>query len=120
MDPSFEAFSKVVNKHVLGEPERFKELKERLAMCEYATSKSGAAALGFLMAMEEKENAPNVYDQVLYEVESDHKDSMVRTDAIFGLICDWLDKVFDEEGYEEDDYARKIITGRFSPYMVRK
>lgn len=72
------------------------------------------------MAMEEKENAPNIYDQVLHEVESHGKDSLTRTDVIFGLICDWLDKVFDEEGYEEDDYARKVITGRFSPYMVRK
>lgn len=117
MDPSFEAFSKVVNKHVLGEPERFKELKERMAMCEYATSKSGAAALGFLMAMEEKENAPNVYDQVLYEVENDGEDSMARTDAIFAAIYKWLDAVFEEEDYGEDDFTRKLLSGRFNQYM---
>jgi hypothetical protein len=117
MDSSFNAFSKVVNKHVLGSQERFNELKERLAVCEHATSKAGAAALGYLMAMEEKENAPNVYDQVLYEVESDHKDSLARTDAIFTAIYKWLDAILEEEDYEKDDYTRKLFSGRFNQYM---
>jgi len=95
MDSSFNAFSKVVTKHVLGSQERFNELKERMEMCEYATSKAGAAALGYLIAMEEKENAPNIYDQVLYEVENDGKDSMARTDAIFTAIYKWLDAILD-------------------------
>ena len=117
MDSSFNAFSKVVTKHVLGSQERFNELKDRLAMCEHATSKAGAAALGYLMAMEEKENAPNVYDLVLYEVESNGKDSMTRTDAIFAAIYEWLDAAFEEEDYEKDDYVRKVLLGKFSQYM---
>jgi len=117
MDSSFNAFSKVVTKHVLGSQERFNELKERMEMCEYATSKAGAAALGYLMAMEEKENAPNIYDQVLYEVENDGKDSMARTDAIFTAIYKWLDAILDEEDYDQDDYIRKLFSGRFNQYM---
>jgi hypothetical protein len=117
MDSSFNAFSKVVTKHVLGSQERFNELKERMEMCEYATSKAGAAALGYLIAMEEKENAPNIYDQVLYEVENDGKDSMARTDAIFAAIYKWLDAILDEEDYDQDDYTRKLLSGRFNQYM---
>ena len=86
-------------------------------MCEYATSKAGAAALGYLMAMEEKENAPNIYDQVLYEVENYGEDSMARTDAIFTAIYKWLDAIFDEEDYDQDDYTRKLLSGRFNQYM---
>jgi regulator of sigma D len=117
MDSSFNAFSKVVTKHVLGSQERFNELKERMEMCEHATSKAGAAALGYLIAMEEKENAPNIYDQVLYEVENDGKDSMARTDAIFTAIYKWLDAILDEEDYDQDDYIRKLLSGRFNQYM---
>ena len=51
MDKSFSQFSKVVNKHVLGNQDEFVRLKDKLEMCEHATSKSGAAALGYLMAM---------------------------------------------------------------------
>ena len=86
-------------------------------MCEHATSKAGAAALGYLIAMEEKEKAPNIYDKVLYEVENDGKDSMARTDAIFTAIYKWLDAILEEEEYDKDDYTRKLFSGRFNQYM---
>ena len=79
--PTFNEFSRVVTKHVLGGQERFNELKQRLEMCEHATSKSGAAALGYLIAMEEKESR-NIYDVVLEQVEDNGEDSCIRTEEI--------------------------------------
>jgi hypothetical protein len=117
MDSSFNAFSKVVTKYVLGSQERFNELKGRMEMCEHATSKAGAAALGYLIAMEEKNDGKNtIYDLVLEQVEDD-VDSLSRTDAIFTVIYKWLDKALAEEGYEDDAYLREFIVTKFSPYM---
>jgi len=117
VDSSFNAFSRVVTKHVLGSQEQFNELKERLAMCEHATSKTGAAALGYLIAMEEKENTPNIYDQVLYEVENYGGDSMARTDAIFAAIYKWLNPIFERQGFNEESDAREILADAFHQYM---
>jgi hypothetical protein len=118
MEPSFNKFSKVVTKYVLGSQERFNELKDRMEMCEHATSKAGAAALGYLIAMEEKEaESRNIYDVVLEQVEDDG-DSTCRTDAIFGVIHKWLDKVLAEEGYStHDDGVRSELHKAFGPYM---
>jgi hypothetical protein len=115
---TFNEFSRVVTKHVLGGQERFNELKQRLEMCEHANSKAGAAALGYLIAMEEKnDNKNTIYDLVLEQVEDDGIDSMCRTDAIFSVIYKWLDKALAEEGYEGDAYLRAFITTKFEPYM---
>jgi hypothetical protein len=118
MEPSFNEFSKVVTKYVLGSQERFNELEERMEMCEHATSKAGAAALGYLIAMEEKEGeSRNIYDVVLEQVEDDG-DSMCRTDAIFSVIHKWLDKALAEEGYStHDDGVRSELHKAFGPYM---
>jgi hypothetical protein len=120
MEPSFNEFSKVVTKYVLGSQERFNELKERMEMCEYATSKAGAAALGYLIAMEEKEGeSRNIYDLVLEQVENDGKDSMIRTEAIFLAIYKWLDGKLEGEGYpDHDDGVRSVLHEAFDIYMV--
>jgi hypothetical protein len=113
---TFNEFSRVVTKHVLGGQERFNELKQRLEMCEHANSKAGAAALGYLIAMEEKNDGKNtIYDLVLEQVEDD-VDSLSRTDAIFTVIYKWLDKALAEEGYEDDAYLREFIATKFEPY----
>ena len=118
MDSSFNAFSKVVTKYVLGSQERFNELKGRMEMCEHATSKAGAAALGYLIAMEEKNDGKNtIYDLVLEQVEDD-VDSLSRTDAIFTAIYKWLDKKFEGEGYpDHDGGCRSVLHEAFDPYM---
>ena len=120
MDSSFNAFSRVVTKYVLGSQERFNELKERMEMCEHATSKAGAAALGYLIAMEEKEKeSRNIYDVVLEQVENDREDSCIRTEAIFAAIYKWLDGKLEGEGYS-DDYgsSRSVLHEAFDIYMV--
>lgn len=120
MEPSFNEFSKVVTKYVLGSQERFNELKERMEMCEHATSKAGAAALGYLIAMEEKEKeSRNIYDVVLEQVENNGENSCIRTDAIFAAIYKWLDKKFDGEGYpDHDGGVRSVLHEAFDIYMV--
>jgi hypothetical protein len=120
MEPSFNEFSKVVTKYVLGSQERFNELKERMEMCEHATSKAGAAALGYLIAMEEKEKeSRNIYDVVLEQVENDDEDSMIRTEAIFLAIYKWLDGKLEGEGYpDHDGGVRSVLHEAFDIYMV--
>lgn len=119
MDSSFNAFSRVVTKYVLGSQERFNELKERMEMCEHATSKAGAAALGYLIAMEEQEEGKkNIYDLVFEQVESYGEDTCVRTEAIFAAIYKWLDKKFEEESYGEGGGVREILHEAFDIYMV--
>ena len=119
MEPSFNEFSKVVTKYVLGSQERFNELKERMEMCEHATSKAGAAALGYLIAMEEKEReSRNIYDVVLEQVENNGEDSCIRTDAIFAAIYKWLDQKFEEESYNEGGGVRNVLLEAFDIYMV--
>ena len=120
MEPSFNEFSKVVTKYVLGSQERFNELKERMEMCEHATSKAGAAALGYLIAMEEKEEENrNIYDIVFEQVENDGEDSCIRTEAIFAAIYKWLDGKLEGEGYpDHDGGVRSVLHEAFDIYMV--
>ena len=117
MEPSFNEFSKVVTKYVLGSQERFNELKERMEMCEHATSKAGAAALGYLIAMEEKESR-NIYDVVLEQVEDNGKDGCIRTEAIFAAMYKWLDKTLGDQGYQVDSGVRSVLHEAFDIYMV--
>jgi hypothetical protein len=115
---TFNEFSRVVTKHVLGGQERFNELKQRLEMCEHANSKAGAAALGYLIAMEEKNDGKKtIYDLVLEQVEDD-VDSLSRTDAIFSVIYKWLDGKLESEGCSNDDGSScSVLHEAFAPYM---
>jgi PDZ domain-containing secreted protein len=107
MDKSFSQFSKVVNKHVLGNQDEFVRLKDKLEMCEHATSKAGAAALGYLMAMEEMEELKSeagnsVYDKVLEVVDgliavNGQHFAESACDEIFTIIYEWLIAEFDTE-----------------------
>ena len=88
-------------------------------MCEHATSRAGAAALGYLIAMEEKEKeSRSIYDLVLEQVENNGEDGCVRTDAIFAAIYKWLDGKLEGEGYLEDGGVRSRLHEAFDIYMV--
>jgi hypothetical protein len=115
---TFNEFSRVVTKHVLGGQEQFNALKQRLEMCEHANSKAGAAALGYLIAMEEKNDGKEtIYDLVLEQVEDDAVDSMNRTDSIFTVIYKWLDEKFAEDGFLSCDGVRIVLHEAFEPHM---
>ena len=119
MHGSFNEYSRVVTKHVLGESKEFEALQERLAMCEHARSRSVAAALGYLIAKEEQNNKQfTIYDKVLEQVEDSSGDGMARNDAIFTEIYYWLDENFHKAGYAEEEGAREIIAGLFASLIV--
>ena len=86
-------------------------------MCEHATSKAGAAALGYLIAMEEKESR-NIYDVVLEQVENDREDTCIRTEAIFTAFYKWFDGILDRQGYHEGSDLRQTLADAFHIYMV--
>jgi hypothetical protein len=89
-------------------------------MCEHANSKAGAAALGYLIAMEEKNDGKEtIYDLVLEQVEDDG-DSMNRTDSIFTVIYKWLDKKLVEEGWAIDSSAREMLHKAFDPLCLNQ
>jgi hypothetical protein len=91
-----------------------------MEMCEHATSKAGAAALGYLIAMEEKEReGRDIYDLVREQVENDGENSYCRTDTIFTAIYKWLDGKLEGEGYsDEDGSSRSVLHEAFDIYMV--
>jgi len=130
LDQSFNRFSKAVNKHVLGNQDEFVRLKDKLEMCEHATSKAGAAALGYLMAMEEMEELKSeagisAYDKVLEVVDglisaNGQHFAESACDEIFTTIYEWLDRVLATEGYEKGNYARELIALNFKEYIVQE
>jgi molecular chaperone GrpE (heat shock protein) len=123
-------FAQVVNKHVLGNQNEFVRLKDKLEMCEHATSKAGAAALGYLMAMEEMEELKSeagnsVYDKVLEVVDglisaNGQHFAESACDEIFTIIYEWLDKILEGEGYEKSSYLRELIASAFREYIVQE
>jgi hypothetical protein len=129
MDQSFNQFSKAVNKHVLGNQDEFVRLKDKLEMCEHATSKAGAAALGYLMAMEEMEELKSgagnsVYDKVLEVVDglisaNGQHFAESACDEIFTIIYEWLDGTLAAEGYGKSNYVRESIALNFKEYVVQ-
>jgi hypothetical protein len=122
MDKSFSQFSKVVNKHVLGNQDEFTRLKDKLEMCEHATSKAGAAALGYLMAMEEMEElkseaGTSVYDKVLEVVDglisaNGQHFAESACDEIFTIIYEWLKDECVDSAYD--------VACLFSEYIVKE
>jgi hypothetical protein len=130
MDKSFNQFSKVVNKHVLGNQEEFTRLKDKLEMCEHATSKAGAAALGYLMAMEEMEELKSEAGTSAYDKVFDVVNDLITCngeyfaesacDEIFTIIYEWLDKKLEDEGFSPEGLARAKITLYFKEYIVQE
>jgi hypothetical protein len=130
MDKTFSQFSKAVNKHVLGNQDEFVRLKDKLEMCEHATSKAGAAALGYLMAMEEMEELKSeagnsVYDKVLEVVDglisaNGQHFAESACDEIFTIIYEWLDGTLATEGYGKSNYVRELIALNFKEYIVQE
>jgi hypothetical protein len=131
MDKSFSQFSKVVNKHVLGNQDEFVRLRDKLEMCEHATSKAGAAALGYLMAMEEMEELKSeagnsVYDQV-FDVVNDlvtcngQYFAESACDEIFAIVYKWLSEALEAEGGSAftKDYVRSELNSLFKPHIVQ-
>lgn len=132
MNQSFNQFSKVVNKHVLGNQDEFMHLKNKLEMCEHATSKAGAAALGYLMAMEEMEELKSEAGNSVYEKVLEVVDGLIAVngqhfaesacDEIFTIIYEWLVAEFAAEHNFVFSSAQvsKKFDSLFKEYIVQE
>lgn len=119
MDQSFNAFTKTINKHVLGSTDRFNELKQRLAICEYAKDKATAAALGYLIAMEEKEEEEsfNIHSAIEATIEQARNGLLSieeATSITMGLVYNWARKAMKEEEMHD---AIDLIDEIFDIYL---
>jgi len=101
----------------------FPALKRRFAGFAACNDHATAAAFGYCAAMkdveeQEKKKKGTIYDTVCEAVEDDAIDAMIRTDAIFTAIYKWLDDILDTDGYDKENYPRKLIAAKFETYIV--
>lgn len=139
MDSSLSQFTKVVTKHVLGNQDEFTRIKSKLEMCEHATSKAGAAALGYLLAMEEMEELKSEAGISAYDKVFDVVNDLINCngeyfaesacDEIFTIIYEWLDKELEAEVYNKETQAavqvmylkmRERLKHLFKEYIVQE
>ena len=93
------------------------------------TTKEAAMAFGYLLGREDAEKEvplpdPPIYEQVVSVIEqcNDGKfDLGYASDLVFGLIYKWLDKMYEDEGYDchaEDEFAcRWYLANAFQPFV---
>jgi hypothetical protein len=116
MESSFNEFAKIITKHVLDDPQKLNELKERFEVLEHAQSKAGAAALGYLIGKAEKaEEDLDVYDQTMNIIRENRENEWICADAIFTLIYKWLAKEFEDVSM----YAsRGVLRKAFEDFII--
>ena len=139
MTKHYDKFSKAITKHVMGNQDEFKRIKDKMAMCEYATSKAGAAALGYLMAMEEMEELKSEAGTSAYDKVFDVVNDLITCngeyfaesacDEIFTIIYEWLDKDLEAGVHNKDTQAavqvmylkmRERLKNLFKEYIVQE
>jgi hypothetical protein len=127
-----EEMIQAINKHLTGDTEEFMELRERFEGCD-SFQPHAAAALGYLIAKDEleaakeKEEEPDVYDQVIAIInrfDNQRVNSLSphsATDQIFTLIYEWLDDELVERGYGNyPSYTRDCIKLLFQSFVIEK
>ena len=127
-----EEMIQAINKHLTGDTEEFMELRERFEGCD-SFQPHAAAALGYLIAKDEleaakeKEEEPDVYDQVIAIInrfDNQRVNSLSphsATDQIFTLIYEWLDDELLERGYGNyPSYTRDCIKLLFQSFVIEK
>lgn len=116
MTPSH--FLNIVTKHVMDDPKTFDALRQRFEMCEHAKSKAAAAALGYLIAIDEiNEAQQSVWKTVFDLIDNMEHDSDDTTLLIFQAIYKWIGKELDAKGYTEPDEIRGIMHSIFADYI---
>ena len=116
MTPSH--FLNIVAKHVMDDPGTFDALRQRFEMCEHAKSKAAAAALGYLIAIDEiNEAQQSVWKTVFDLIDNMEHDSDDTTLFVFQAIYKWIGKELDAKGYTEPDEIRDIMRNIFADYI---
>ena len=127
-----EEMIQAINKHLTVDTEEFMELRERFEGCD-SFQPHAAAALGYLIAKDEleaakeKEEEPDVYDQVIAIInrfDNQRVNSLSphsATDQIFTLIYEWLDDELVERGYGNyPSYTRDCIKLLFQSFVIEE
>jgi len=132
-----EKMLQVITKHVMGDRQKFDELKERFQKdLDWCSNHSVAAALAYLIAKdelgaekeeeeEEEEEEPDVYDKAVEVIKKychppGNNSAHTATDEIFTLIYEWLDKSLAEKNYPLLGVTRGDIKGLFLPFVIEK
>ena len=107
-----------MTKHVMDDPETFNALRQRFEMCEQAKSKAAAAALGYLIAIDEiNEAQQSVWKTVFDLIDNMEHDSDDTTLLIFQAIYKWIEKELDAKGYVEPNETRDVMRDMFADYI---
>lgn len=111
-------FLSIATKHVMDDPETFNSLRQRFEMCEHAKSKAAAAALGYLIAIDEINQAQqSVWKTVFDLIDNMEHDSDDTTLLIFQAIYKWIEKELDAKGYVEPSETRDVMRDMFADYI---
>lgn len=111
-------FLSIVTKHVMDDPETFNSLRQRFEMCEHAKSKAAAAALGYLIAIDEiNEAQQSVWKTVFDLIDNMEHDSDDTTLLIFQAIYKWIEKELNANGYVEPNETCDVMRDMFADYI---
>jgi predicted membrane GTPase involved in stress response len=111
-------FLNIVTKHVMDDPETFNALRQRFEMCEQAKSKAAAAALGYLIAIDEiNEAQQSVWKTVFDLIDNMEHDSDDTTLLIFQAIYKWIEKELNANGYVEPNETCDVMRDMFADYI---
>ena len=102
----------------MDDPETFNSLRQRFEMCEHAKSKAAAAALGYLIAIDEiNEAQQSVWKTVFDLIDNMEHDSDDTTLLIFQAIYKWIGKELNAKGYVEPNETRDVMRDMFADYI---
>lgn len=111
-------FLKLVTKYVFDDPDTFTALRNRFEMCEHAKSKAAAAALGYLIAIDETNQAQqSIWKTVFDLIDNMEHDSDDTTLLIFQAIYKWIEKELNTNGYVEPNETRDVMRDMFADYI---
>ena len=111
-------FLKLVTKYVFDDPDTFTALRDRFEMCEHAQSKSVAAAFGYLIAIDETNQAQqSIWKTVFDLIDNMENDAHDTTLLVFQAIYQWIEKEIDAKGYPERNDIRGIMYDMFADFI---
>jgi len=111
-------FLKLVTKYVFDDPDTFTALRDRFEMCEHAQSKSVAAAFGYLIAIDETNQAQqSIWKTVFDLIDNMEHDSDDTTLLIFQAIYKWIEKELNTNGYVEPNETHDVMRDMFADYI---
>jgi hypothetical protein len=111
-------FLKLVTKYVFDDPDTFTALRDRFEMCEHAQSKAVAAAFGYLIAIDEMNQAQqSIWKTVFDLIDNMENDAHDTTLLVFQAIYQWIEKEIDAKGYPEHNDIHGVMYEMFADFI---